>query len=234
MRINRAAIKQNAKGLITSTNPSPILVGLAFLGISMILQVLFDSICGFRNEYMSKAMKMMLENPNYIPTLPHIGTTGVLLIVAISLMSLMMAVGFTIYCMNVCQFRKAGFGNLFDGFAFFFKVLWLFILMAIFVYLWSLLLIVPGIIASYRYRMALYIMIDNPHMSALECIRASKQMMDGRKGELFVLDLSFLGWYLLALIPFATIWVTPYTEITNVNYYLALRDMPKPILDQQI
>lgn len=234
MRINRAAIKQNAKGLISSAKPNPILVGLAFLGISMVLQILFNSICGLSNAHMNKVMQMMLEDPNYFPTLPHIGTTGVLLIVAISLMTMMVSVGFTIYCMNVCQFRKAGYGNLFDGFAFFFKALWLFIMMAIFVYLWSLLLIVPGIIASYRYRMALYIMIDNPQMSALDCIRASKQMMDGRKGELFVLDLSFLGWYLLAMIPFVTIWVTPYTEITNVNYYLALRDMPKPILDQQI
>lgn len=234
MKINRAAIKQNAKGLISSAKPSPIFVGLVYLGISMILQVLFDSICGLSNEYMTKVMRMMMENPNYFPTLPHIGTTGVILIIAISLMSIMMSVGFRIYCMYVCQFQKAGFGNLFDGFAFFFKVLGLFIMMAIFVYLWSLLLIVPGIIAAYRYRMALYIMIDNPHMSALDCIRASKQMMNGHKGELFVLDLSFLGWYLLAMIPFVTIWVTPYTEITNVNYYLALRDMPKPIFDQQI
>jgi len=234
MKINRATIKQNAKGLISSTKPSPVLVGLVYLGVSMILQVLFDSICGLSNTYMSSMMKKMLENPNYLPTLPHIGGTGVLLIIAIYLMTMMLMAGFSIYCMNVCQFRKAGFGNLLDGFAIFFKVLWLEILMAIFVYLWSLLLIVPGIIAAYRYRMALYIMIDNPQMSALDCIRASKQMMDGRKGELFVLDLSFLGWYLLTLVPFVTIWVTPYTEITNVNYYLALRDMPKPNFDQQI
>lgn len=82
--------------------------------------------------------------------------------------------------------------------------------------------------------MALYIMLDNPQLSALDCIRASKQMMDGRKGELFVLDLSFLGWYLLALFPFVTIWVTPYTSITEVNFYLALRDMPKSNFNQVI
>ena len=53
-------------------------------------------------------------------------------------------------------------------------------------------------------------------------------MMNGRKGELFVLDLSFLGWNLLTVIPFVSIFVIPYTNFTYVNYYLALRDMPSP------
>ena len=234
MKINRAAIKQNAKKIISSTKPSPILVGLVFLGISMILQVLFNSILKISDVYMSSVIQKMIENFDYVPTFPHIGTTGILIIIAICLMSMMMSVGFTVYCMNVCQFRKAGFGNLFDGFEIFFKVLWLEILMFIFVYLWSLLLIIPGIVAAYRYRMALYIMIDNPQLSALDCINASKQMMYGRKGELFVLDLSFLGWYLLTLFPFVIVWVAPYTSVTYVNYYLGLRDMPKPVFNQLV
>ena len=227
MKINRAAIKQNAKNIVTSAKPSPILVGLVYLAISFVLQLLFDSILRIDDSYMNDIMERMMENPDYIPALPNIGTPGILLVIAISVMSVMMIAGFSIYCMNICQFRKAGFGNLFDGFAIFFKVLGLYILMIIFIWLWSILLIIPGIIAAYRYRMALYIMIDNPQLSALECIKASKQMMNGRKGELFVLDLSFLGWYLLALFPLVTIWVTPYTSVTEVNFYLALRDMPK-------
>ena len=227
MKINRAAIKQNAKNIVTSAKPSPILVGLVYLAISFVLQLLFDSILRIDDSYMNDIMERMMENPDYIPALPNIGTPGILLVIAISVMSVMMIAGFSIYCMNICQFRKAGFGNLFDGFAIFFKVLGLYILMIIFIWLWSILLIIPGIIAAYRYRMALYIMIDNPQLSALECIKASKQMMNGRKGELFVLDLSFLGWYLLALFPLVTIWVTPYTSVTEVNFYLALRDTQK-------
>jgi len=176
----------------------------------------------------------MAGNLDYVAPIPQVGMGGTLIGIAISLMLMMISAGFAIYCMNICQFRKAGFGNLFDSFAIFFKVLWLNILLFIFVFLWSLLLIIPGIIALYRYRIALYIMLDNPHMSALDCITASKQMMNGRKGELFVLDLSFLGWYLLALLPFVTIWITPYTSVTNVNFYLALRDMPKSNFNQVI
>lgn len=83
------------------------------------------------------------------------------------------------------------------------------ILTGIFIFLWSLLLIIPGIIAAYRYRMALYLLLDNPNMSVYQCIRESKRMMVGHKAELFVLDLSFLGWYILSAVPFVSIWVTP-------------------------
>ncbi len=234
MKINRAAIKQNAKNLISSTKPSPILVGLVYLGICMILQFLSYCVSGEFAVYMETMKQMMAGNLDYVAPIPKVGTTATLIGIALSLMLLMMNTGFSIYCMNICQFRKAGFGDLFDSFAIFLKVLWLNILMFIFVFLWTLLFIVPGIVAVYRYRMALYIMIDNPQLSAFECISASKQMMDGRKGELLVLDLSFLGWYLLALFPFVTIWVTPYTSVTEVNFYLALRDMPKSSFNQVI
>ena len=234
MKINRAAIKQNAKNIITSAKPSPILVGLVYLGIVAILQFLSYSVSGEFAAYMKTIEQFMVGNYDYVASVPQVGFGATLIGIAIYIMVLMMNTGFSIYCMNICQFRKAGFGELFDGFAIFFKALLLYILMIIFVWLWSLLLIIPGIIAFYRYRMALYIMLDNPQLSALDCIRASKQMMDGRKGELFVLDLSFLGWYLLTLFPFVTIWVTPYTSVTEVNFYLALRDMPKSNFNQVI
>ncbi len=234
MRINRAAIKQNAKGVIVTTKPSPILVGLVFLAVTYVLQFLSYTVSGQYQAYTKMMDQMLAGNLDYVPQLPHIDAGSAVIIIAIVLMLIMLATGFTIYCMSVCQLKKASFGNLLDGFAIFFKALWLYILMAIFVYLWSLLLVVPGIIALYRYRMALFIMIDNPELSALECIRESKKMMTGRKGELFVLDLSFLGWALLTLFPFVTIWVTPYTSVTYVNYYLALRDMPKPSFDRQV
>lgn len=227
MQISRAAIKHNAKSIISSSKPSPVLVGLVYLGIVAILQLLSTTVSGEFSMYMKTMEQMLAGNMDYLPTLPTVGLSGTLIGVAIGLMLMMMDTGFKIYCLHICQRRKAGFGSLFDGFAIFFKVVWLNILMFIFVYLWSLLLIIPGIIALYRYRMALFIMLENPEMSALACISASKEMIMGHKGELFVLDLSFLGWALLSLLPFVTIWVTPYTSVTYTNYYLALRDMPK-------
>lgn len=242
MGISRPAIKQNAKLLISTTKPSPVLVGLVCLAITWLLQILSYAVSGQMKSYIDTmdqyyAGKVTLEqimSGAYVPTVPHTTAWGTLLGIAISLMLVMMSVGFAIYCLRICQFQKAGFGNLFDGFAIFFKAVWLEILMAFFVFLWSLLLVVPGIIALYRYRMALFIMIENPHMSVLECITASKNMMKGHKGELFVLDLSFLGWAILTIVPFVIIWVFPYYNTSFTNYYLALRDMPKPEFEAQV
>lgn len=91
----------------------------------------------------------------------------------------------------------------------------------IFVFLWSLLLIIPGIIASYRYRMAMYIIHDDPEVGIMEAIRASKQMMIGHKMDLFVLDLSFIGWGLLCVVTFgiATLYVGPYAAATQAAFY---------------
>jgi uncharacterized membrane protein len=160
--------------------------------------------------------------------LPQITWYAGLVTFAISIMNFMLGIGFMTYCFNVVKKTNPDFGNLFDGFAMFLKFIWLGILMFIFVFLWSLLLIIPGIVAAYRYRQAFYIMIDHPEMSALDCITASKKMMMGHKGELFVMDLSFLGWYLLCAVPFVGIWVYPYSGISFATYYVALRDIDNP------
>ena len=224
MRINRAAIKANAKHAIRQSRPHAVLVTLVYAVILWCLDLLVTNLMGLAAY--QKMLLAALASGGELPVwdvVIHVSALGVLLSIAISIMSFMLGVGFTIYAMNTARFRQAAFGNLFDGFGSFFRILWLGILLWLFVFLWSLLFIIPGIIAAYRYRMALYILLDNPHMGALDCIRASRQMMHGRKGELFVLDLSFILWYLLTIIPFVTIWVTPYVEITNVYYYEAIR-----------
>jgi len=96
------------------------------------------------------------------------------------------------------------------------------LVMYIFIFLWSLLFIVPGIIAAYRYRQALYLLLDHPEMGVMDCIRESKRLMTGHKGELFVVDMSFLGWYILCAVPFVSVYVTPYVNVTYAGYYDAL------------
>ena len=100
----------------------------------------------------------------------------------------------------------------------------------LFRFLWGLLLIVPGIIASYRYRMAIYLLIDHPEMSTVQCMRESARMMKGHKTELFVLDLSFIGWVLLAGIPgigtVLQLWTIPYMNLVFCLYYEMLRGAP--------
>ena len=91
----------------------------------------------------------------------------------------------------------------------------------LFTALWSLLLVIPGIIKMYSYSMAMYILAENPSIGALDALKQSENMMKGHKMEMFILDLSFIGWYLLVSITggLASIWVTPYITATKTNFY---------------
>lgn len=91
--------------------------------------------------------------------------------------------------------------HLFDGFEHIVKALWLTIRMGFFIFLWSLLLFVPGIIAAIRYSQSLVVLADHPEYSAKQCMETSKQYMKQNKGKYVCLILSFLGWALISTIP---------------------------------
>ena len=112
-----------------------------------------------------------------------------------------MAYGAAIYLLAFFRNKQKDYGMLFEGFSHFGKAFWLMLLMGIKIFLWSLLFVIPGIIASIRYSMAFYVLIDHPEYRANECIEASKLLMLGNKGRYFYLQLTFFGWYLLASIP---------------------------------
>jgi uncharacterized membrane protein len=92
----------------------------------------------------------------------------------------------------------------------------------LYIFLWSLLFVIPGIVKSYEYRMVPYLLAENPNVSEEEAFGRSKQMMDGQKWRVFVLDLSFIGWRLLGAITFGIVdifWTQPYQEMTNAALY---------------
>ena len=95
----------------------------------------------------------------------------------------------------------------------------------LYTFLWSLLFVIPGIIKRYSYRMVPYILADNPKMDANEAITLSRKMMNGEKWKTFVLDLSFIGWYLLGVLALGigVLFVHPYYYSTQAQLYLALR-----------
>ena len=97
----------------------------------------------------------------------------------------------------------------------------------IYVFLWSLLFIVPGIIKLYSYRMVPYILAEHPELSANEVINRSREMMNGNKWRSFLLDLSFLGWILLGVMSAGIVlvfWTNPYMESAQAALYAELRD----------
>ena len=97
-------------------------------------------------------------------------------------------------------------------------------LRSLYTFFWTLLFIIPGIIASYRYRMTPFIMVEHPELSASEAIERSKKMMDGHKGELFCLDLGFIGWILLSILTLnlGHLALNPYRNAAEAAFYREL------------
>ncbi|MDF2672867.1 MAG: hypothetical protein K0R09_1132 [Clostridiales bacterium] len=105
------------------------------------------------------------------------------------------------------------------------KVMLTMLLRSIYTFLWTLLLIIPGIIKSYAYRMVPYILADNPSIGCSRAIELSNEMTEGQKFDIFILDLSFIGWYLLGSLALivGVLFVLPYDDATNAELYLELR-----------
>lgn len=127
-------------------------------------------------------------------------------------------------------------GDAFSGFDDFWSAFKVNFLVGLFTFLWSLLFVIPGIVKSYSYSMSMYILAENKGKPALECINESKQMTYGHKADLFVLSLSFIGWFLLA--PFTLyllcIWLVPYMNATYANAYNSLKPVAaaaEPVID---
>ncbi len=96
----------------------------------------------------------------------------------------------------------------------------------LYIFLWTLLLVVPGIIKAYEYRMVPYLMAEYPDMASEEAFRISREMMLGNKSEAFVMDLSFLGWNFLSAVTFGLVGIFysgPYQMLTNAALYLVLK-----------
>lgn len=91
----------------------------------------------------------------------------------------------------------------------------------VYTFLWSLLFIIPGIIAAYSYSMTYYVMIDNPHLTPDMARRRSMELMEGNKLKLFYLHLSFIGWMFLSILTFGILlfWIAPYMQCATAEFY---------------
>ena len=122
--------------------------------------------------------------------------------------------------------REPRFDTLFSSFNIYLKTLGLNILITLAVLAGTLLFIVPGIIVSLMFSQAFYILSEDPSKSITQCINESVNLMSGHKWELFYLNLTFIGWWLLSLVTLgiAALWVAPYQKLTEANFYLYLNN----------
>jgi uncharacterized membrane protein len=111
--------------------------------------------------------------------------------------------------------------KLFDGYKDFLRIFGTLLLEGVYVILWTLLLVVPGIIKSISYSQTSFVLKDNPELSYNAAIERSMAMMEGYKMQYFLLMLSFIGWVILAMLTFGllTLWVNPYISATSAHFY---------------
>lgn len=198
MEINRSLLRQNSELRRMAREK---LTGN--WGIAILMCLIYGIICGLPGA------------------IPYVGWIVSLLIAG------PMALGLIICFMGfIRNERQLQFESLFDGFKNYSSALVLQLLIAIFTFLWTLLLFIPGIIAALRYSMSFYILNDNPQIGAKAALEESKRMMQGNKGKLFCLYLSFIGWFLLSCLTFGIgfLWFIPYVQTTTAYFYQDLKD----------
>ena len=107
------------------------------------------------------------------------------------------------------------------------------ILKSVYTFLWTLLFIVPGIVAGYRYAMTSFILAENPELRASEAIARSKEMMDGQKWRMLCLDFSFIGWIILSsfTLGIGQLWLNPYQRAAQAAFY---RDVSRPVAGDEM
>ena len=206
--IDRRTVKSAARDFIRGGRRSVLGLSVIYIGIILLLNG--------------------LDGAFYLATEGD-GST-LFLSVLVGLIASVLSAGFTLFCMGIVRGEETPFSVLFDGFGMAGRVIWLTVLIYVKVFLWSLLFWIPGLIAVYRYRFALYNLLENPELSASQAIALSGIQTNGMKGQLFLLDLSFLGWAFLTVLTagVAGFYLVPYMQLADLGYYEAGKRVISP------
>ena len=224
MEMNRELIKKNSALRKCARNQLSGHWGTALL-LCLIYGIIISIICGILNRFLpgyQSFSSVMTNGTDTTASTYHSFFSTILY----SIVAAPFVLGLVSCFINLVRDEPFRIEGLFDGFKNLSSALILNLLMLIFTTLWALLLVIPGIIAFYRYSMAFYILNDNPEMSSMDALKASKKMMKGFKWKLFCLHLSFIGWAILSMftIFIGLLWLTPYIHASIANFYQNLKD----------
>jgi uncharacterized membrane protein len=152
---------------------------------------------------------------------PSIAFLGPIASIASIFITAPLVLGLAMFSLSLSRNEEARLEQLFDGFRIYGKSLGAYFLVGIYTFLWTLLLIVPGIIAAISYAMTFYIIADDNTIGADEAIDKSKEMMYGYKWKYFCLAFRFFGWSLLCLLTLGIgfLWLLPYMQVSFAKFY---------------
>ena len=148
-------------------------------------------------------------------------TLGAIISIVMFVLGSIVNLGYHKFNLDLVDGNKISVGTLFSYFKHWKNAILANLLVSIFTTLWSLLCIIPGIVAGYKYAMVPYILAENPEIGPREAINKSTEMMYGHKWQLFCLHFSFIGWHLLCILTcgIGYFWLTPYINATVANFY---------------
>lgn len=134
--------------------------------------------------------------------------------------------GLMVFFLRIIRQEDTAYSRLFDGFHQYGRILWAELLKGIYVFLWTLLLVIPGIIKTYSYAMTDFILKDNPDMNGEQAICESMRIMQGHKMQLFLLDLSMIGWVILSCLTagIGFLFLVPYVYSAHAHFYEELKE----------
>lgn len=227
---NRMDIKLEAKQMVRTAQVSPLVMTAIVMAVVFVLDRVVDLVEGgslfytytLNWQYLQAslqgdvyAMEMLLNG------LPESTASTFFFSTLVSLFTVVLNGGYYIYCMGIRRGVEMPYATLLDGLSVAGKLIWCWLQMTVKIFLWSMLFVVPGIIASYRYRFAYYNILSDDSLSAGDAIRLSCRQTNGMKGDLFCLDLSFIGWNLLSGLTMGllNIWLTPYMTLCDLAYF---------------
>lgn len=212
--MERATLKMDAKAAMREAAVSPYVITV-IMGIIVVILSVCDTFLGIWEDILENGSGNGEQMGTYL-------VVSIIFFIIYMILSTILQFGYQSYCLKVAnRDNTMSYLDLFSSSRYFLKSLGLIIMIGVFTFLWTLLLIIPGIIASYRYSQAILIMVEDPSKGIFQCIRESKDMMVGNKFDFFVLELSFILWSLLAVVTcgLALIYVYPYMNVTFANFY---------------
>ena len=216
--LDRRALKSHAHLMVARPGFRLILYSLFMLiannAVSIILQYRLPGLFAI-----PETVADMDQLISYLEEL-HIPLVAAAVLLVYNIFLTVIQVGYMRTCLMAARGEEIAFRDIFDSFGIWLKIIGLHILMSLLIFLGTLCFVVPGIILSYAYSQAFYVLIDNPDMGIIQILRRSRIMMRGHKLEFFVFQISYFFWHLLSgFIILAELYVMPYVTVGEALFY---------------
>ena len=183
MQLDTGAIKAESRSLLRTGEVNPFRMTLFYLLITLVLDMI------------NSGVSYMIDSAGGFTVLSFSFVS-----ILVGLVALVLNAGYYCYCFGILRREEMPYESLFDAFPFAGKVILLSIVEGVFIFLWSMLFVIPGIIAAYRYSFAMLNLCENPELGVMEALNLSKRQTNGYKMQLFLLQLSFIGYQIAAVL----------------------------------